>query len=224
MNCQEERGNVLRPNARGQHAVRCRAQSTNVERSLFFTGGGGRHAVHTPSLQRLHGVAAHQEQIETNTAETLLRHLRQGGCQRVAAEDLTVTLQSLTHLSGSHLQSSGRVSGGGNRDSNSRLSRSHNGCRNSGCNRLNNRSRGSNRRSRRNLSGSLGNSRHRRTSRTRQQCRRSTRHRSQRLTQSALTSCQTSLTLRRARLLSSLKSLLTSLQLSRNILRQLVLE
>ncbi|CNI90308.1 Uncharacterised protein [Mycobacterium tuberculosis] len=103
MNSQEERGNILRLNARGQHTVRYRAQSANIECSLFFAGGGGCHAVHALRLKSLHGVAAHQEQIETNAAETLLRHLSQGGRQSLAAEDLTVTLQSLTHLSGSHL-------------------------------------------------------------------------------------------------------------------------
>ena len=228
VNRKEERGNILRLNACGQNTASYRAQSTNVECAFFFAGGGGCHAVHALSIQSLYRVAAHQEQIETNATETLLRHLRQRRSQSLTAEDLTVTLQSLTHLSGSHLQSSRGLSSRNSRSGNNRLGRSHNGRRNSrsGHSRLG----GSlSDRCRRNLSGCLGSSRlgrsrYRRTSRTRQQRRRSTRHRSQRLTRSTLTSRQASLTLRRACLLSSLKSLLTSLQLSRNILRQLVLE
>ena len=223
MNRQEERGNILRLNARGQHTVRYRAQSTHVECAFFFTGGGSCHTIYALSLQSLHRVAAHQEQIETNAAETLLRHLSQRRSQRLAAEDLTVTLQSLTHLRGSHLQRGRGLSSRNSRSGNNRLGRSRGGRRNSrsGHGRLG----GSRSDRRRNLSGSLGSSRHRRTGRTRQQRRRSTRHRSQRLTTlTTLTGRQTSLTLRRARLLSSLKSLLTSLQFSGNILRQLVLE
>ena len=209
MNRQEERGNILRLNARGQHTVRYRAQSTHVECAFFFTGGGSCHTIYALSLQSLHRVAAHQEQIETNAAETLLRHLSQRRSQRLAAEDLTVTLQSLPHLRGSHLQRGRGLSSRNSRSGNNRPGGGSNDrCSNDRCNR--------------NLNRHLRGGRHRRTGRTRQQRRRSTRHRSQRLT--TLTGRQTSLTLRRARLLSSLKSLLTSLQFSGNILRQLVLE
>ena len=52
-------------------------------------------------------IAAHEEQIKTDAAETLIAHACQRRRQSLAAEDHTVPLESLTHLGGGNLKGSG---------------------------------------------------------------------------------------------------------------------